>query len=514
MKGVSMTVQAQPLPRTAGRPSRRAFLATPSLATPLGCVLPRSRTGGEPPYTAMGERVGEVGPNSAIVHIRLTRAPTRNDRGYTPPYCTHSLNYEQRHAVRLPEGMRVEDLEGACPGQAGWVRVRYGGDAALADAAITPWAEATAESDFTHQFVLNGLAPDTRYHYAVETRLREKGPARTGPVGRFRTAPDAQVRSSVRFFVITGQDYACRDHLRGYRAYAAMKRLGADFLVSTGDSVYYDIDLPLARSVELARYHWHRIYSQALVVELFRTMSGYWLKDDHDSFEDDDWPGRPPERVAPMTYQDLAPIFREQVPMGERTYRRARWGKGLELWFVEVRDFRSPNPAPDGPEKTIWGAQQKAWLKRTLLESDADFRVLVSPTCIVGPDRPGREVFTPPQGGADSHGDGGFAYEGREFRHWVRDQGLKNLVIVNGDRHWQYHSVDPETGLHEFGCGALTDHHSNPSPPRSQVQRFVRGRGGFLSVAYDGAGRRPRLVMRFHDVDGREVYEFAYEVSA
>ncbi len=508
-----MNAQAQRLTKAGVAISRRTFVWAPTAAASLGCVLPKSQAGREPPYNAMGERVGEVSAHSAIVHTRLTSRPQRNARGYSFPYCTHSLDYEQRHAVRPPEGIRIEELEGACPGQAGWVRLRYDRDPKLSGAASTSWAETGPESDFTHQFPLQELTPDTRYYYAVEARSSRSGPVRTGAVGQFRTAPEASSRSRVRFFVITGQDYACRDHLRGYRAYAAMVRIGGDFLISTGDSVYYDIDLPLARSVELARYHWHRIYSQPLVVELFRKMSGYWLKDDHDSFEDDDWPGRPPQRVAPMTYGDLAPIFREQVPMGKRTYRRARWGKGLELWFVEVRDFRSPNPAPDGPDKTIWGAEQKAWLKRTLLESDADFRILVSPTCIVGPDRPGREVFEPPEGGADSHGDGGFAYEGREFRYWVRDQGLKNLVIVNGDRHWQYHSIDPETGLHEFGCGALTDHHSNPSPPTSPYQRFVRGRGGFLSVAYGTANGRPQLVMRFHDVEGTEVYKFVHEVS-
>ena len=41
---------------------------------------------------------------------------------------------------------------------------------------------------------------------------------------------------------------------------------------------------------------------------------------------------------------------------------------------------------PDGPTKTIWGAEQLAWLKSSLLESDATFKLLVSPTPMVGPD--------------------------------------------------------------------------------------------------------------------------------
>ena len=45
-------------------------------------------------------------------------------------------------------------------------------------------------------------------------------------------------------------------------------------------------------------------------------------------------------------------IFREQVPMGERTYRTFRWGKFLQVWLTDGRDFRSSNNMPDGPDKT------------------------------------------------------------------------------------------------------------------------------------------------------------------
>lgn len=67
--------------------------------------------------------------------------------------------------------------------------------------------------------------------------------------------------------------------------------------------------------------------------------------------------------------------------MGDKTYRTVRWGKDLQIWMVEGRDFRSPNTMEDGPEKTIWGAEQMAWFKRTVQASDATFRVLTHPGC-------------------------------------------------------------------------------------------------------------------------------------
>ena len=42
---------------------------------------------------------------------------------------------------------------------------------------------------------------------------------------------------------------------------------------------------------------------------------------------------------------------------------------------------------PDGPAKTIWGKEQIAWFKKSFADSDATFRLLISPTPVVGPDR-------------------------------------------------------------------------------------------------------------------------------
>jgi alkaline phosphatase D len=492
---------------------RQALLSCASVVAEVACSQPGTRQAedDEPPYNALGERVGEVTDRSAIVHTRLTAASMRHGRGFSFPLWTHNLSREQRLEVRVPDGMSVADLEGSCAGRAGRVRLHYSRAADLAAAKVSEWTEVGAATDFTHSFVLEQLQPDTVYTYAVETKSLLGTKTRRGKTGSFRTAASSHRWQPIRFAAITCQDYACRDHPDGFKTYASMKRLSPAFLVSTGDNVYYDIDLPIATSVELARYHWHRMYSQPLVVEFFQTIPGYWMKDDHDSFEDDDWQTRQPLRVAPMAWQDLAPVFLEQVPIGKKTYRSFRWGKGLEIWLVETRDFRSPNPDTDGPAKTIWGAEQKAWLKKNLLASDAAFKVLISPDCIVGPGGgPGRARFELPEGGADSHGDGGFAYEGREFRHWVRENKLANLVVINGDRHWQYHSVDPETGLHEFSCGPVSDSHATDFPYDPKYHRFLRIKGGFISVSLEGTETKPRLLVQHHDVDGQVVHQAVF----
>ncbi len=99
--------------------------------------------------------------------------------------------------------------------------------------------------------------------------------------------------------------------------------------------------------------------------------------------------------------------------MGSSTYRTIRWGQDLQIWLVEGRDFRSPNDAPDGPDKTIWGKEQLAWFQSTVTNSDATFRILISPTPIVGPDHLWKS------GTIDNLVAEGRAYEGNLLREFL-----------------------------------------------------------------------------------------------
>ena len=43
--------------------------------------------------------------------------------------------------------------------------------------------------------------------------------------------------------------------------------------------------------------------------------------------------------TAQMAGGAPGPVFAEQTPALERPYRTVRWGKGVQLWLVEGRDF-------------------------------------------------------------------------------------------------------------------------------------------------------------------------------
>jgi alkaline phosphatase D len=360
----------------------------------------------------------------------------------------------------------------------------------------TNWVTVSADHDFTHAFRLGYLHPATEYHFIVETAGADGDASQHEPLlGDFKTAPPAEADVPVRFVVMTCQAYKDTDHPDGFEIYRSMLTPRPDFIVPNGDIVYYDSDVPFARTIALARYHWNRMYGFPRLIEFHRHVPGYWTKDDHDSYEDDGWPKDLAGRLQPFSFAEGLRVNREQNPHSDKPYRTFRWGKNLQIWLTEGREWRSPNTMPDGPQKTIWGAEQKQWFKDTVKASDARWKVLVSPTPLVGPDRGNKH---------DNHANDNFQVEGNELRDFLRDQGIGRMFVVCGDRHWQYHSVDPRTKINEFSAGAASDEHAGGSPGLDEeYHRFHRVKGGYLSVD----ATADAVKFQHHDVSGQVVYE-------
>lgn len=475
--------------------TRRDFLATSAgTAMLFPCVvsanvLPAVEPG---PHQATGTRVGEVSETSAIVWTRLTKHPERNQDGIVFP---KQVDRQNNLAVTVP----IDQIEGASPGMSGRVRLRYGSRHDLSDAAETAWIDVTEATDCIHQFKLSGLQPDSTYHYLSQTTSPGGSQVRNEFRGKFFTAPLSTTPSDFRFCVMTCQGYPDRDHPDGHPIYPSMLALQPKFVTMTGDLVYYDNDEPRAVTPALARLHWERMFSLPRLVAMMRNTSSYWLKDDHDTLANDTWPGM---KTGELSFAEGQKIFRQQAPIGEASYRTFRWGRDLQIWFTDGRDFRSPNTMPDGPEKTIWGAAQKAWFKRTLQASDATWKLLISPTPLVGPDRTEKN---------DNHSNAGFAHEGSEIRGWLKAHVPDNFFVICGDRHWQYHSIHPTAGTQEFSVGAASDSHAGGTPGENKTyHRFHREKGGFLSVELRSEGQQSLIAFQLRDVRGTVVYEATF----
>jgi len=459
------------------------------------------------PYQATGIKIGEVTDTEAIVWTRLTRLSERVGPeapmpkvGYRNPK-TGETEVRMKHrpdwdpVVEFPEDSSIDTIEGAVPGMSGQVRVSFR-SGETAKWTTTEWSDVDPERDFTHQFKLTDLKPDTLYAIRIECRASEERKQGQTLEGRFRTAPPPDQPARVVFMVSTGQEYKDQDAPGGgYKIYPKMVKLDPSFFVHTGDIVYYD---GLAKTLPLARWHWARTYSLPTNLEFHRLVPSYFIKDDHDTWMNDCWPTLKTKFMGEFTFKQGQAVFLDEVPMGPSTQRTFRWGKDLQIWLPEGRDFRSPNTMKDGPEKTIWGEEQKAWFKRTVQESDATFRVLISPTPLVGPDRTSK---------GDNHANKAFAHEGRELRAFIAQQ--KNMVIMCGDRHWQYVSVDPESGAREYSCGPASNEHAGGwSDGMFMPQhKYLKVIGGFLAATVDRIDGKPTMILRHYSVNGEILNE-------
>ena len=482
---------------------------------------------------AQGVMVGEVGTDSAILQSRLTSTSTLVDRRWSG----------------------IIGVEGVA-------RFELSIQPDFRDSIQTEWLKSLPENDYIVKLKVADLRPDTRYHYRLsygpkQDQLRQSMP------GSFRTLAGRNGTGPFSIAVVTGMNYTAFHHTGnshmlpyrgpdkelGYPALASILALKPDFFVGTGDNVYYDfpgggfghLQRGRAETQHQMRMKHQEQYSQPRFLELFRRVPTYWLKDDHDHRFNDSDPVNPTllyERFETETYAktNLYPklsgsgsapshelglrIFREQLPVVDPrdpeavTYRTLRVSRGLQIWIVEGRDYRSPNDMPDGPEKTIWGTKQRNWLKRTLLESDATFKLLISATPMVGPDSTTKR---------DNHvNPKGFRHEGDAFFEWLQHSGFstERFFIVCGDRHWQYRAIHP-SGFQEFSCGALVDANSTrghfPGEPRSsdpegkvrQPFHDEKPSGGFLLVKVsEPRDGRTQMKFVFYDETGRVAYEY------
>jgi len=493
--------------KKTGRVNRKRAYLVCSLATifTLACGLPSSTEAGEV-HQANGIKIGEVTQTQAIIWTRLTQNPEIRWDGVPWPQINWKkanddasrTGYEYK-ASQMLKGHKLKDMEHIVPGAAGQTRVIYWAQNNKNAKKSTPWTDVDPARDFTHQFVLKNLRPDTKYGLTAQGRATGAAASSSEVNAHFRTAPLPGTPAKVVFTVVTGQGFHRRDDEKnGHKIYPLMQALEPSFFAHTGDIVYYDKLRPMAHSIELARLKWNRMYALPFQRSFHKVVPSYFIKDDHDTWQNDCWPTMNNRKMGDFTFEQGLGVFLEQVPMGPRTYRTVRWGKDLQIWMVEGRDFRSPNTMPDGPNKTIWGAEQIAWFKRTVQQSDAAFRVLISPTPLVGPDRESKK---------DNHSNANFKHEGDMLRKFISSQ--KNMVVICGDRHWQYVTVDDATGLREYSTGPTSNVHAGgfKEEYRGPEHRYLNIVGGFLSGTAERTNGKPTLTFRHYSVDGEVLNE-------
>lgn len=380
-----------------------------------------------------GVRSGEVGTTSAVIW----------SRGVEP----------SRMMLRLRSGVRRRLVRG-------------------------PWTD--ERTDHTARIHLTDLAPGRPYDAEVwfETPAGERSAPQTLS---FATAPVHAAAQSVVWSGDTcGQGWGIDRARGGLTSYRAMRDLRPDLFVHVGDTIY--ADEPMAESVLLPDgTTWRNelteeVMTVAQTLAQFRGRHRYPLRDDNvrdfhaavptvSMWDDHEtannwWPGetisdeRYTERRADVlavrgrrAWQEYQPIpVRRLVPSGgdgfvpTRMYRRIPRGRHLDLFCLDMRSWRGPNPdndpalVRDRVEAGLLGPAQEEWLVRALRRSTATWKVIVADMPLSAPTN----RVTDLDGYANK--DGGPPL-GREHelarilsalkRHEVRD-----VVWLSGDVHY------------------------------------------------------------------------------
>ena len=328
--------------------------------------------------------------------------------------------------------------------------------------------------DHTVKVDAGGLSPDTEYFYRF---LHQGEPS---PVGRTRTAPRADADNRhLRFGMVS-----CANLQAGW--FSAYRHLAdrddLDLVVHLGDYFYEygpgeygygqseeDIRThqPPKEILTLADYRQrHAQYKRDPDLQRLHAKYAFVITwDDHESANDSwadgaenhqsgegSWAAR--KAAARRAYDEWMPVRMSdsaRLNDGTRLFRRLRFGRLAELSMLDLRSYRSqqvalqPDPGADDPSRTITGANQMRWLKESLQDDRALWKLVGNPVMIAPVripeayvDEVSEIVETPaPQDGPPYNVDqwDGYTADRREIFAHIRDRGVNNAVFLTGDIH-------------------------------------------------------------------------------
>jgi alkaline phosphatase D len=389
--------------------------------------------------------------------------------------------------------------------EAGDVHIDVGPDGA--ERPLRLLRRATAADDLLIHVPLHGLAPATRHRYRVAQRGEQVE-------GHFGTAPAPEDAARLTFLWSgdLGGGGVCRALDGGYHVFRAMARQAADFFLFVGDTMYADAPcnrpdtVPGAnfRASTLAEYRARHRYNREdpAFQEFLRRTPVYAIWDDHEVRNDFAGPSEPRMPIGRQAFLDYWPVLPSDDP--HRLYRSVRWGRLLEVFILDTRQYRSDNSAPDGPDKTMLGAVQRRWLLEALPASTAVWKVVVSSVPLAIPTgRPERrDSWTNANilGLAPEQGTGFVTERDAILRHF-RERDVRTLVFVAADVHHAeviQHQPHADWHFHELIAGPLSATFGRPRPLDVRMgSRSLFAQGGVLNfgeVTIDPAQLTVRLL--------------------
>ena len=381
------------------------------------------------------------------------------------------------------------------------IRARYWSLAEPAQIFETKTIHVGAETRCVGTIEIEGLGPDRRY--AGRVIVDESSPA-SGAGFAFRTAPPQ--RSEVHLRILTGScaflndpktdDPKRKPYGGDPRIYEAMAAQNADLMLWLGDNVYYrDSDL---ETEALMRRRQLRGRRPAEIRGLLQRCSNIGIWDDHDFGPNDSDMNFAKKALSLEIFRDFWPNPGAGLRDVPGVFFRHRLGD-VEIFATDGRYHRSPNDAADGPEKTMLGEAQLAWLVNGLAESDARFKLVVF----------GSQVLNPI---CNWEGMGKYAFERKRLLNVLATRHVKGVFFLSGDRHHSELIVAPREGrypLYDLTVSPLLSgtHGAGEAENPARVEgSYLTDVRNFAVLDFEGRGEDRRMVIRMLDLDGHELY--------
>ncbi|MCP5111988.1 MAG: metallophosphoesterase family protein, partial [bacterium] len=259
-------------------------------------------------------------------------------------------------------------------------------------------APATFSADTPIEVVLDGLEPNTRYHYRARSREPGAGTYAEGPEYTFHTARPRGESFTVAVQADPHMDGGSSPEL--YRLTLGNElRDQPDFLVDLGDIFMSDKLRPAtyegvaARHLELRDYYELVCHSMPLFIVLGNHEGEWGTRLDGTSDNLPIWATRLRKLYYPNPFPDgfYTGSTREEPFVGLReNYYAWEWGDALFVVLDPFWYIPSPPESRSGGWSLTLGREQYDWLRQTLEASEATFKFVFAHNLVGGQERNGK----------------------------------------------------------------------------------------------------------------------------
>ena len=351
------------------------------------------------------------------------------------------LNLIKSSSVKLVHGPMIGDLSSTSVKI--WVRASKKSEIKIVIEGVTAErAQALKANDYTAVINIQGLKPDTFYHYQI---FQDDHAIDLDVEPGFRTQKED---GGDRIKVIFGGGAGFTPKYE--RMWKTIKGHKPDALLLLGDNVY--IDHPEVR--EVGQYCYYRRHSRPEWRKLISSVPVYAIWDDHDFGTNDCHGGA--EIDKPNWKKDVWSDFKLQWPNPEYggkeehpgCYFTHKFGKKVEFIFMDTRYYREPSSGQ------MLGPVQLSWLKKKLKDSKARFKVICSSVPMTPGVKPGSKDTWD-----------GYSKERTEIFSFIKENEINGVFVLAADRHrsdaWKNENFNSNYPIYEFMSSKLTNLHTH-----------------------------------------------------